>query len=142
MKIILIQVLMAIASYSFAQNNRLTIHVTGLQNFKGQVILDVFNKEKGFPMKTEYAILRKKVTIPTNGKVIFHVDDLQNGEYAFALIHDENSNEKLDLNFIGIPKEGAGASNNAKGMIGPPGYKNAKFSFNNSMKVTINMLYF
>src|SRR5690606_18126341 len=142
MKILLIQVLMAVASYSFTQNNRLTIHVTDLQNSKGQVILDVFSKEKGFPMKTEYAILRKKVTIPANGKVVFHLDDLQNGEYAFALIHDENSNEKLDLNFIGIPKEGAGASNNAKGFMSPPGYKDAKFNFNKSTEVTIKMLYF
>jgi uncharacterized protein (DUF2141 family) len=125
-----------------AQNNRLTINVTALKNSKGQVIIDIFNNDNGYPMKTENAILRKKLTIPEDGNVVFYIDGLEKGEYAFALIHDENSNNKLDLNFIGIPKEGAGASNYAKGIMGPPDYKDAKFNFNKSKEVTIKMLYF
>jgi uncharacterized protein (DUF2141 family) len=125
-----------------AQNNRLTINVTALKNSQGQVIIDIFNNDNGYPMKTENAILRKKLTIPEDGNVVFYIDGLEKGEYAFALIHDENSNNKLDLNFIGIPKEGAGASNNAKGIMGPPDYKDAKFNFNKSKEVTIKMLYF
>jgi len=34
-------------------------------------------------------------------------------------VHDENSNGKMDTNFIGMPREGVGASNNAKGHMGP-----------------------
>lgn len=125
-----------------AQNNRLTVHVAGLKNSNGQVIIDIFNNDKGYPMKTENAILRKKRTIPEDGKVVFYIDGLENGEYAFALIHDENNNDKLDVNFIGIPVEGAGASNNAKGFMSPPDYKDAKFNFSTPTEMTVNMLYF
>jgi len=41
------------------------------------------------------------------------------GRYAVSVFHDENSNGKMDTNFIGIPREGVGASNNAKGHLGP-----------------------
>lgn len=95
MKTILIQLLMLMSPQLHAQNNRLTIHVAGLKNSKGQVIIDLFNSDKGYPMKTENAILRKKLTIPEGGKVVFYIDGLENGEYAFALIHDENNNNNL-----------------------------------------------
>ena len=138
----ILQFLILMSSHLNAENNRLTINVAALKNSKGQVIIDIFNDDNGYPMKTENAILRKKITIHEDGKVVFYIDGLENGEYAFALVHDENNNDKLDLNFIGIPREGAGASNNAKGFMSPPGYKDAKFNFNESTEVTVKMLYF
>lgn len=138
----LISLILLLTNFSFSQNNRLTIKIDGLENNKGQVILDIFDQKDGYPMETDKAMLRKKITIPENDSVIFQVDDLPQGEYAFALIHDENNNNKLDVNFLGIPKEGAGASNNAKGFLSPPSYKDAKFSFNKSINMTIKMLYF
>lgn len=142
MRMILVQLILLISTQLNAQNHRLTVNVAELKNTKGQVIIDVFNNDDGYPMKTENAILRRKLPIPEDGKVVFHIDSLENGEYAFALIHDQNNNDKLDVNFIGIPKEGAGASNNAKGFMSPPKYRKAKFDFNKSTEVTINMLYF
>lgn len=127
---------------SIAQNNTLTIKVSHLESLKGQVILDIFQSEKGYPMETQYAMIRKKIRIPSSGNVKFLLDNLPEGEYAFALIHDENMNGELDLNFIGIPKEGAGASNNATGFMSPPSYDSAKFLFNKPLEVSIKMLYF
>lgn len=142
MKMILIQLIILMSTYLIAQNNRLTVSITALKNDNGQVIIDIFTNENGYPMKTENAIFRKKQTIPEDGKVVFYIDDLENGEYAFALFHDENNNDKLDVNFIGIPKEGVGASNNAKDFMSPPGYNDARFNINKSTVVTIKMLYF
>lgn len=142
MRMVFILFFTLLSAQLIAQNNRLTVHVSALKNHRGQVIIDIFDNDTGYPMKTENAILRKKITIPADGNVVFHIDDLEDGEYAFALIHDENKNDKLDVNFIGIPKEGAGASNNAKGLMSPPGYEDARFSFNKSTEMTIKMLYF
>ena len=48
-------------------------------------------------------------------------EDLPPGDYGVAAIHDENSNAKLDRNFIGIPKEGFGFANNPHmGLSAPP----------------------
>ncbi|GLR17261.1 DUF2141 domain-containing protein [Portibacter lacus] len=142
MKMILILLVFLFSNQLSDQDNSLEIHVIDLKNRTGQVILDVFDSELGFPMKTENAIFRRKMSIPQDGKLVFYIHGLKDGEYAFALIHDENENDKLDQNFIGIPKEGAGASNNATGFMRPPSYKDSKFIVTKPLKLTIKMLYF
>jgi uncharacterized protein (DUF2141 family) len=48
----------------------------------------------------------------------------------------------MDSNFFGIPKEGVGASNDARGHPGPPHYKDAKFNFTgNARSVIIKLMY-
>ena len=49
------------------------------------------------------------------------------GAYAIALYHDENDNRKLDTNFIGIPREGFGFSNNPPIRLGLPGNDEVRF---------------
>ena len=51
------------------------------------------------------------------------------GNYAITLFHDENNNMELDTNFLGIPKEPYGFSNNAKSPFGPPGFQAALVEF-------------
>ena len=51
------------------------------------------------------------------------------GKYAITIFHDVNDNEELDTNFIGIPKEPYGFSNNPKSSFGPPGFDDAVFEF-------------
>ena len=50
------------------------------------------------------------------------------GEYAIAAVLDTNANNKMDKNFIGIPKEQYGFSNNAMGRMSAPSFDQAKFS--------------
>ena len=48
--------------------------------------------------------------------------------YAIAALHDENSNGKMDKNFIGIPREGYAASRDAHlAGIGAPDWEDAIF---------------
>ena len=51
----------------------------------------------------------------------------EDGKYAFRFFHDENSNGKLGTNWLGIPNEGFGFSNNAKGTFGPPAFEKTVF---------------
>ena len=55
------------------------------------------------------------------------------------MFHDENANGKIDRNFVGIPKEGYGTSNDAKGFMGPPKYEDAKFELTADKKLVINV---
>ena len=71
------------------------------------------------------------------------IDDLEEGTYAFVILHDENKNGKTDTNRIGMPKEGIAVSNNAKGSFGPPAYEDAKFKIGREEVVQhIKMNYF
>jgi len=83
----------------------LTVHVDGFRNQRAFF-------HKGFPIAgTESSA---QVSLPP-------------GRYALVVLHDENSNHKLDRNFLGIPKEGFGFANNPRVMLIAPGFDTAAF---------------
>ncbi len=66
--------------------------------------------------------------------------DLPPGDYAVSAFYDSNGNGKLDSNFLKIPNEPFGFSNNASGSFGPPSFDQAKFSFGaTSQKIAISL---
>ena len=69
-------------------------------------------------------------------------EDIPPGRYALAVIHDENMNGKLDANWLGVPKEGYGFSNDAKGLMGAPSFDAASFRYREgSLGLTIRLNY-
>ena len=61
------------------------------------------------------------------GGVVTTSFEVEPGEYAISVHHDDNDNGKMDTNFIGIPKEPTGLSNGAVPKFGPPKYKHAAY---------------
>jgi uncharacterized protein (DUF2141 family) len=61
------------------------------------------------------------------------------GDYAISLYHDENDNKKFDRNFIGIPREGFGFSNNPPIGLGVPPQKEMRFKVE-SMATRVRIL--
>jgi uncharacterized protein (DUF2141 family) len=120
----------------------LVIQVKGLKNTNGKVNIALYNSGSSFNNSNQAF---KTAIVPINAiplEILF--DSLPPGEYAFAVFHDENSNQNLDQNFLGIPKEGFGFSNNASGSFGPPSYENAKFNVPSQSRVTqlINLVFY
>ena len=62
-----------------------------------------------------------------DGRDEYLMEDVEAGEYALMVYFDENGNERIDKNFIGIPKEPLGFSNRYRPK-GPPAYKRAAFT--------------
>jgi uncharacterized protein (DUF2141 family) len=58
---------------------------------------------------------------------------------AGTLTVDVNRNNKMDRNFIGIPKEQYGFSNDARGSFGPPCFAEASFTVSGDMALEINL---
>jgi len=50
------------------------------------------------------------------------------GIYALSVLQDMNGNRKLDTNFIGIPTEHSGSSNDAPARFNAPRFKDAVFT--------------
>ncbi|MDX2279788.1 MAG: DUF2141 domain-containing protein [Saprospiraceae bacterium] len=133
------------AMLSFGQSqNKGTIKVVvyGLRNNSGQVGIRIFNKPEGFP--SDGAKVLKEIFVkPANGEATFELPNWSFGTYAIGSIHDENGNKDLDKNFIGIPKEGFGTSNNPNMTFGTPSFKTASFGLNQpESTVKIKMVYF
>ena len=62
-------------------------------------------------------------------------DSISPGKYAIQFFHDENENQKMDFNLIGIPKEKFGSSNNVKPVLGPPKFKKMLFNLTENKKL-------
>ena len=119
----------------------LTVVINDFRNSLGHANVALFNKGDDFPQLFEKAFRVAYISVE-NKKSVAVFENLPPGEYAVSVYHDENNNKKMDTNLLGIPKEGVGASNNARGHFGPPKYKNAKFNFSgSSLTITINMVY-
>jgi uncharacterized protein (DUF2141 family) len=104
----------------------LRIHVDGLRNAKGNIGTVVFKSADGWPEQTNKAFRVGPAPIGPDGQSGVAVwEDLPPGDYGVAAIHDENSNAKLDRNFLGIPKEGFGFANNPHVGWGPPPFSAA-----------------
>ena len=140
--ILLVNMISVAISQTAANKGVLTVKLIGFRNDKGQTCVSVFNTTKGFPGKYDQAF--KILRSPIKGKqatIVF--TDLPFGTYALSVLHDENLNNKMDTNIIGIPKEGFGSSNNPKDRFGPPTFDDAKFDFNSASKnIEINIKYF
>lgn len=96
-----------------------TVEVNGIRNVKGNVCLSMFNSPDGYPDSASKAILAKCFTVVSTSFDI-RIEGVLDGVYAIALWHDENRDEKLNYNFLGIPKEGLAFSENGRPRITPP----------------------
>lgn len=122
------------------QQGKVIVQLDNLKNNTGEIILSLFNSEDGFPMETEKACRNLTIEPNNNKQAVFH--KLPFGEYAISVHHDEDSDKEMDTNFFGIPSEGIGVSNNAKGSFGPPDFEDAKFTLNQKRrKISIKLVY-
>jgi uncharacterized protein (DUF2141 family) len=100
-------------------SSTLEIDLDGLRNAKGVVHACLTANRKTFPdCKSDPHAIRADVAANTRQ---LRFAALPPGDYALALFHDENRNEKLDT-FMGIPREGFGFSRNPAVRFGPPKY--------------------
>jgi uncharacterized protein (DUF2141 family) len=104
----------------------LAVSVKGVRSDKGAIIAQLLKADPAKGTTTQAAATMQAAKAGTL-ELLF--SNLSPGDYAVMLFHDENGNGKMDSNIVGIPTEGYGFSNDAKGSFGPP-----KFS---AMKVTI-----
>ncbi len=122
------------------EKGTITVTVTGLK-VMGDLRVSLFNRDEGFPGAYQKSFARKSVKV-TAASMSVTFEQVPAGTYAVAVLHDENGNGKADTNFLGIPKEGVGVSNNPKSSFGPPSFKDGQFSFDGAaMTVTVEIRY-
>ncbi|MBD2605612.1 DUF2141 domain-containing protein [Scytonema hofmannii FACHB-248] len=123
-------------------NTTLTVVVNGIEHQKGQLCIGIYSNEKGFPLSTKNVVKSacKKIT-GTSIKQQF--TGMKPGNYAVAVVDDQNGDRQLNRDFFGIPKEGFGISNNPTVSIttGTPKFSKARFSLLKNTTVNIDMKY-
>ncbi|NQX82872.1 MAG: DUF2141 domain-containing protein [Flavobacteriaceae bacterium] len=112
----------ALPSQLSAQNTQVEVSITGISSGEGKMMIAIYNSEETFLKKH----IAARVSEIENGTVTVVFDKLEAGTYAISCFQDKNNNGVLDFNFMGIPKEPTGCSNNTRGFMGPPKYLKAK----------------
>lgn len=105
----------------------LDIGFDNLRSQKGMIRICLTAYPDNFPSCTDDKEAITRSVKASDGKT--HITGIPSGQYALALIHDENSNAKLDT-FAGIPREGIGFSRNPTLGFGPPKFSSAQFPMN------------
>jgi len=111
----------------------LVVDISGLDTNKGKVVIALFNErcKDAFPDNFKNAYKVAKVSIKDNSvKYVF--ENIRTGYYAIAVHHDENSNDIVDIDDLGVPTEGFVVSGNSKNSLILANYSNSEF------KVTID----
>ena len=104
----------------------LTVAVEGVANSRGVVGVLVFSSADGWPERFA-AALRSKAVLAQKGLTEIVISGLEKGEYAVVVLHDENENKKLDRNWLRLPTEQWGMSNNPKHSLSAPSFSDASF---------------
>jgi uncharacterized protein (DUF2141 family) len=102
------------------------LSIVGLKDDIGDVKVGLFDSAESFDDKSKKKFAGAIVKIE-NKKAQCVFSNVPYGDYAIKLFHDEDGDDDVDTNFLGIPTEDYGFSNNAKGLFGPPNFEKARF---------------
>jgi uncharacterized protein (DUF2141 family) len=124
-------------------NGTLEITFTSIKSSKGEVCVNLFNGSNGFPQGGKGAGLKVARCTPiVKGVAKISFANLPYGNYAVAAVHDTNGDNRLNSNFLGIPQEGFGFSNNPVVKTSPPSFSEAQFFISGSKtEIQVRMQY-
>ncbi|TCZ71035.1 DUF2141 domain-containing protein [Flaviaesturariibacter aridisoli] len=117
--------LLVAGSTTAQAQSTIVARMTNLRNNKGVCRVCLFDRAEAFK-GTEGAPLQCREVPVLQGKAEAVFSNLPAGNYALFAFHDANANGKFDTNFLGIPKEGYGASRNNLPFAAAPGFESNK----------------
>lgn len=118
------------------------VRILDIRNSTGAVACALFESSAGFPTDYLHAATNIMIIKVRDQQARCDFEDIPPGRYALAIVHDENMNGKLDVNWLGIPTEGYGFSNDVKAVLSAPEFSAASFPYNGqNLDMTISLAY-
>ena len=117
--------------------NNLTVDIKSIPNTNGTIFIGLFRQKDEFPVFGKQYI--GKIIPVTGKKMSYSFPELAQGKYAVAVYHDENKNGKLDKNYLGIPTEAYGFSNNARRTFSAPSFEEAAIDLKSDLTISITL---
>ena len=117
--------------------SKVVAQISNFENTKGVCRACLFTSEEAF--SGGGAPFRCVQTRVTANSVHAEFDNVPPGTYALFVLHDANSNNKMDKNFLGIPKEGYGASRNKLPFAAAPTFEDNRFEVANNSTVRLSI---
>src|SRR6478735_10975595 len=121
---------LALASVVFAAGEasaaRIVVTISGLKSNEGGVYVGLYATPSKFLNGTQVDAMKKVAASTAPITVVF--DNLAPGTYAVGAYHDENNNDHLDTDFVGLPTEGYALSNGVRAALSKPTFQQAAFT--------------
>ena len=117
----------ALAAACAQSSDEIVVRVSNLRNDAGNVVAVLYGNDPPNFLKRGTKLEKYWQPVAGRGTVDVCLTAPEPGTYAVAVYHDENANVKFDKNWIGLPVEGYGISNNPTIFLGPPSFDEAKF---------------
>ena len=111
---------------------RIIVTIDGLKSAQGNIFVGLYASPAKF-LQGNQADAQKRVRASA-GPITVTFDNLQPGTYAVGAFHDENANDHLDTNFLGLPTEGYALSNGVRPVMSKPTFQQAAFTVSNGDK--------
>ncbi|GAB3174552.1 DUF2141 domain-containing protein [Telluribacter humicola] len=116
----------------------LTVEITNVKRSGGKLRLAVFRPTDTFSTGKPYMYKIVSMEKPSTQRIEFELDP---GQYAVAVYHDVNGNDKLDKNLVGYPSEPFGFSNNYRPIVSAPKFEDCSFEVGGTDKqISIKLL--
>lgn len=136
MKTILLFLSLLTSAMGFAQH-KITLQIDNIPAIKGELRIAVYNRAETFGKK---AGILQGVVLTVDSRSMKHTfEGIPTGDYAVAIFHDKNLNNKFDKNWLGIPKEYYGHSNNPNLKLRAPTFKECRFPLNADKNLKIRL---
>ena len=118
------------------------VEVTGFRNENGKLGCSLFKGPEGFP-RDGSKVFRHMWAPIQGGRGECFFAGVPAGDYAVSVFHDENNNGKFDMNWMGMPLEGYGFSNNVKPILKAPSFDDCEFHYDGTSikQILIDMIY-
>jgi uncharacterized protein (DUF2141 family) len=106
--------------------SQVNVTVDGLRSGDGDLVVELYaDNEDGFLTKrARIARVRERLDRADPSVCLAAPKP---GYYALAVYHDENGDHKFNKNFLGLPTEGFGLSNNPPLRLGKPSFESVRF---------------
>ena len=117
--------------------HKISIEIKGIAGEQGNLYVALFRQKDEFPVFGKQYL--GKIVPVTSKKMSYAFDNLSEGKYAIAIYHDVNKNGKLDKNYLGIPTEAYGFSNNARRTFSAPSFEEAELNLKTDMGISITL---
>lgn len=120
-----------------SSQHKVTVEIENVKPGKGTLLIAFWDNKTDF-LVHDKTTFKKEVKSDTKVTTVI-VPNLKKGWWAMAVLQDENGNKKMDYNFLGIPKENFGFSNNPKIFMAEPKYDECKFYVQSDTTIRVNI---
>jgi len=131
---VITSILLLVAIATFGQESlTLNVKINDLRSDNGKIMIQLSDKDQN--------TIGAEIATINDGICSVKFNSLKAGTYAIRYFHDENENGELDTGTFGIPTEGFGFSNDARGFMGPPSFDDQLFELNGNKSITLATKY-